>query len=408
MTDVRDRELPRFSLDDAALLRDPYPVYRRLRAAGPLCRGGPAQWVVTRYDEVSRLLKDRRLGRAFPVEFQEMSVGAGPAVDFLRGIVIDRDPPDHTRLRRLLTKALPPTTVRTLSGLIGDLVDELLTAAEERGSFDAVTDLAQPLPVLVMSTLLGIPHSDRAEVMRRSLDVAKAFAVFIPEEERAAAHDGVRWLRGYLRGLLRERLAHPGDDLLSAIALARDDEHRPLTEEETVDNALFLYYAGFETTTNLIATGCHALIHHPDEQRRLRADRALMPTALEEFLRWDAPIHTTTRLTLEPVEVGGRTIRPNRVVVLLLASANFDERQFADPERLDLARRPNAHLSFGGGAHHCLGAMLARVEGSAVFGRLLDRPGLLEPAGEADWQPSAAGFRFPFCAYRSIPVARTI
>ncbi|MGW5532547.1 cytochrome P450, partial [Streptomyces xanthochromogenes] len=229
MTDVRDRELPRFSLDDAALLRDPYPVYRRLRAAGPLCRGGPAQWVVTRYDEVSRLLKDRRLGRAFPVEFQEMSVGAGPAVDFLRGIVIDRDPPDHTRLRRLLTKALPPTAVRTLSGLIGDLVDELLTAAEERGSFDAVTDLAQPLPVLVMSTLLGIPHSDRAEVMRRSLDVAKAFAVFIPEEERAAAHDGVRWLRAYLRGLLRERLADPGDDLLSAIALARDDEHRPLT-----------------------------------------------------------------------------------------------------------------------------------------------------------------------------------
>ncbi|MFI6491082.1 cytochrome P450 [Streptomyces sp. NPDC050564] len=403
MTDAMDTRLPRFVLDDPEFLRDPYPVYRELRARGPLCRGGPAQWVVTRHAEVSALLRDRRLGREFPEEFQNISVGPGPAVDFLRRIVIDRDPQEHTRLRRLLTRALTPATVRSLAAPMAAMVDGLLDEAVERGTFDAVTDLAQPLPVLVMSTLLGIPPQDRADVMERSIDVAKAFAVFIPEQERAAAHDAVVWLRAYFRTLLRRRRAAPGNDLLTTLATVRDGDWS-LSEEEAVDNALFLYYAGFETTTNLIATGCAALLHHPGEQRRLRADRSLLPTALEEFLRWDAPIHTTTRLTLEPVEVGGRTLRRGRVVVLLLASANHDERQFADPGGLDVGRRPNAHLSFGGGVHHCLGAMLARVEATAVFDRLLDRFTALDPAGEEDWRPSGGGFRFPYCAYRSLPV----
>ncbi|MEU6217675.1 cytochrome P450 [Streptomyces sp. NPDC047022] len=403
MTEAMDTQLPRFVLDDPEFLRDPYPVYRELRARGPLCRGGPAQWVVTRHAEVSALLRDRRLGREFPEEFQNLSVGPGPAVDFLRRIVIDRDPEEHTRLRRLLTRALSPPVARSLAEPIAAMTDDLLERAVTDGRFDAVRDLAQPLPVLVMSALLGIPEEDRAAVMERSIDVSKAFAVFIPEAERAAAHAAVVWLRDYFRALLRRRLAEPGDDLLTAIATAREGNWR-LTEEEAVDNVLFLYYAGFETTTNLIATGCAVLARHPGEQARLRADRSLLPTALEEFLRWDAPIHTTTRLTLEPVEVGGRTLRRGRVVVLLLASANHDERRFAEPGRLDVGRHPNPHLSFGGGVHHCLGAMLARVEGTAVFGRLLGRFGEFQPAGPADWQPSGGGFRFPYCAYRSVPV----
>ncbi|MFG2603314.1 cytochrome P450 [Streptomyces sp. NPDC048514] len=404
MTEAMDTQLPRFVLSDPEFLRDPYPVYRELRERGPLCRGGPAQWVVTRHAEVSALLRDRRLGREFPEEFQNMSVGPGPAVDFLRRIIIDRDPEEHTRLRRLLSRALSPPLARSLAEPIAAMTDDLLERAVTGGTFDAVRDLAQPLPVLVMSTLLGIPREDRAAVMERSIDVSKAFAVFIPEAERAAAHAAVVWLRDYFRDLMRRRRARPGDDLLTAIAMAQEGDWR-LTEEEAVDNTLFLYYAGFETTTNLIATGCAALARHPQEQTRLRADRSLLPAALEEFLRWDAPIHTTTRLTLEPVEVGGRTLRRGRVVVLLLASANHDERRFADPGRLDVGRHPNPHLSFGGGAHHCLGAMLARVEGMAVFGRLLDRFARLEPAGPEDWQPSGGGFRFPYCAYRSIPIS---
>ncbi len=396
--------LARFDFANEAMLTDPYPTYRELRDAGPLSRGGPAQWVVTRYADVAALLRDRRLGREFPPEYQALSVGDGPANDFLRRIIIDRDPDDHTRLRRLFTKAMSPALIRSLSVPIGLLVEQVLERAQDAGGFDAVTELAVPVPVIMMSELFAIPEADRVMLSEWSVALSKAFAVFIPAAERAVAHEAVRHLRDYMHGLLRERRLRPGDDLLSRMLAAGREEER-LSDEEIVDNAVFIYYAGFETTTNLVATGSMALVTHQDQQSRLRADRSLMPTAIEEFLRYDAPIHTTTRLALEPIEIGGRTIRPGRVVVLVLASANHDERQFEHPERLDIGRRPNQHLSFGGGVHHCLGAVLARVESSAVFDRLLSLYDHIEPAGAAVWRPSGGGFRFPYCAYESIPVA---
>jgi cytochrome P450 len=399
-------ELARFDFANEAMLSDPYPTYRALRNAGPVCRGGPAQWVVTRYAEVAALLRDRRLGREFPPEYQALSVGNGPANDFLRRIIIDRDPDEHTRLRRLFTKAMSPALIRSLSVPIGLLVEQVLEQADDEGGFDAVTQLAVPVPIIMMSELFGIPAADRVMLADWSVALSKAFAVFIPPQERAVAHQAVQHLRDYVHSLLLERRRHPGDDLLSRMLAAGRQEDR-LSDEEIVDNAVFIYYAGFETTTNLVATGCMALVSHQDEQTRLRADRSLLPTAMEEFLRYDAPIHTTTRLALEPIEIGDRTIRPGRVVVLVLASANHDERQFDRPDQLDVGRQPNAHLSFGGGVHHCLGAVLARVESSAVFDRLLDLYTRIEPAGEAVWRPSGGGFRFPYCAYESIPVGVT-
>lgn len=396
-------ELARFDLADEAFLSDPYPTYRRLRDLGPLCRGGPAQWVVTRYAEVSALLRDRRLGREFPAQYQALSVGDGPANDFLQRIIIDRDPTEHTRLRRLMTKAMSPALVRTLAGPVGTLVEQVLAKSRDERRFDAVADLAVPVPVIMMSELFGIPMADRDLLSEWSVALSKAFAVFLPREERAIAHEAVVLLREYMGGLLAQRRRAPGADLLSRMLDAGEGEER-LSDEEIIDNAVFVYYAGFETTANLIATGCAALAAHPDEQARLRADRSLMPTAMEEFLRYDAPIHTTTRLALETIEIGDRKIRPGRVVVLLLASANHDERQFEDPQRLDIRRRPNPHLSFGGGVHHCLGAALARIESAAVFGRLLDLYARIEPAGAPVWRPSGGGFRFPYFAYESIPV----
>jgi len=397
-------ELARFSLTDPAMLHDPYPIYRELRDLGPVCRGGPAQYVVTRYGEVSGLLRDPRLSREFPGDYQAVSVGEGPANDFLQRIIIDRDPAEHTRLRRLITRALSPALVRTLAGPVAALVGQVLERARDERRFDAVTDLAVPVPVTMMSELFGIPAADRALLGDWSVALSKAFAIFIPQAERRAAHDAVVRLRDYMRGLLAERRRTPGPDLLSRMLAAGGDEDR-LTDEEIVDNALFVYYAGFETTTNLIATGSAALCAFPDQQARLRTDRSLMPTAIEEFLRWDAPIHSTTRLVLELLDVGGRRIRPGRVLVLLLASANHDERKFAYPDRLDVGRKPNPHLSFGGGVHHCLGASLARMESAAVFGRLLELYAAIEPAGEPVWRPSGGGFRFPYCAYESIPVS---
>lgn len=332
-------------------------------------------------------------------------MGEGPANDYLRRIVVDRDRPDHTRLRRLLTKSLSPAMIRGLREPIALLVDGLLDRFAEERRFDLVRDLAVPVPMMVMSELLDIPRADRDDIARLSTSLAQAFAVFISEDKRREAHGAVVELREYMAGLVRERRRRPGDDLLSRMLTAVKDGEEPLTDEEIIDNALFVYYAGFETTTNAIATGGDLFVHQPHTQRQLRADPGIVPSALEEFMRYDAPIHATTRLATEPIEIAGLTIRKGRVVVLLLASANHDERVFPDPARADLTRSPNPHLSFGGGIHHCLGAALARVEGAVVFERLVARFADIESAGEGVWEPSEGGFRFPYWAHRGLPVA---
>ncbi|MEU8108441.1 cytochrome P450 [Nonomuraea muscovyensis] len=388
----------RFDALDPAVIEDPYPTYERLRAQGPLCRMGPASFGVTRYADVAALVRDPRLGSEFPPLYHEMSAGDGPAAAFFQRIILYRDPPAHTRLRRLMSKAFSPGLVRGLREHIGDLVDELLDPAAERGWFDAVEELAFPLPVLVVCELMGIPRADRSEVRPHALNLSKAFAAMVPEADRADADASVLWLRNYLAELLAQRSKAPSRDLLSLLLAAREGDDR-LTEEEIVDNAVFSFFAGFETTANLLASGCAALLEHPGELARLRADRGLLPTAVEEFLRYDAPIQGTARLVRSPVEVGDHTVRAGRVLVLLLGSANRDERQFGDPGRLDVGRDPNPHVSFGGGLHHCMGAALARVEGAVAFGRLLDRFGAIEPAG-----PALRRTNTTFRAYASVPV----
>jgi cytochrome P450 len=398
-------DLPRYVLDDARDAADPYPVYRELRDRGPVCRGGPGQWVFPRHAEVSALLRDPRLGREYPEEYQAFSVGEGPANDYLQRIVINRDGPGHLRLRRLLTKSLTPAMVRSLARPVGELVDQILCRLAERETWDLLADLAVPVPMAVMSELFDLPRADREAVARWSISLAQAFAVFISDDKRDEANEAVIQLRSYFADLLRERRRRPGDDLLSRMAAALRDDAAPLTDEEIVDNALFVYYAGFETTTNLIATGGNAILTQHDAQRELRADRGVVASALEEFMRFDAPIHTTSRLVLEPIEIAGRVLRKGRVVVLLLASANRDEAVFEDPDRLLLTRSPNPQVSFGGGVHLCLGAALARVEGAVVFERLMARFSWLDAAGPVVWSPSSGGFRFPYWAFESIPVA---
>ena len=394
----------RFLLGDAAVMRDPYPAYRELRKDHPIVRGGPGQWVIARHADVSVLLKDRTLSRDFPPAYQAFSIGEGSGSDFLRRIIIDRDPPDHSRVRRLLTQAMSPRFVRQLDGLVRALADRSLAAARERGSFDAVQDLAVPVPMMMMSELFGIPDADREYIRLLSVDLSATFAVFIPEEKKRRAHAAVDALREYFSGLIIQRRRQPGDDMISRMVLASRDGSECLSDEEIVDNAIFVYYAGFETTTNLVATGCAVLASQPEVQRQLRADQALMPTAIEEFLRFDAPIHATTRMATQELEIHGQRIRPGRVLVLLLASANRDEQVFDEPDSVDLARHPNPHVSFGGGVHHCIGAALARVEGTAVFSRLLDTFAELTIADTTDWAGTEGGFRYPYYAWQSLPI----
>jgi cytochrome P450 len=380
MTSVRSALPPKFDARDPAVLDDPYPAYADLRSSGPLCRMGPATLGVTRYGDVVRLLKDPRLGSEFPEAYHAMSTGSGPASDFFGQIVLFRDPPEHTRLRRLIGKAFSPSLVRRFQPTIEGLVRDLLGPARAAGRFDVVADLAFPLPVMVVCALMGLPASDHDLIRRYALDLGRAFGAIVPERDRSAADAAVTWLRGYVSDALDQRRGDQGTDLLSRM-LAAEDAGATLGHDEIVDNAVFSFFAGFETTTNLISTGCAALLQHPDQLAALRADPGLVPRAVEEFLRYDSPIQGTARLVREDIDIGGRTVRTGRVLVLLLGSANRDEGQFARPDRLDVTRDPNPHVAFGGGGHLCLGAALARVEAEVAFRALLREFRTIEPDG---------------------------
>jgi cytochrome P450 len=390
--------LPRFDPLAPEVLDDPYPVYARLRDAGPLCRGPLGTRTVTRHAEVAALLNDGRLGSAFPEAYHRVSAGEGAAAAFLARIILYRDPPEHTRMRRLIGSAFAPQVVRGLQPRIARLVDDLLEPLLEAGRMDVVGDLALPLPVLVVCELMGIPAVDHQEIRPKATDLGRAFAAIVPGEARAAADAAVVWLQEYLRHLLTERRLDPRDDLLSRLLTAREGDY-VLADDDIVDNAVFAFFAGFETTTNLIGNGFAALLEHPDQLARLQQDATLAGTAVDEFLRFDPPVQGVARFVREPVEVGGRTIKPGRVVNLLIGSANRDERVFADADHLDVGRTPNPHVSFGGGPHRCLGATLARLEATVVLARVLSRCDGVEPGG-VRVRSRASSFR----GYDSLPV----
>ncbi|WP_329008624.1 cytochrome P450 [Micromonospora rifamycinica] len=390
---------PRFDALDPAVLEDPYPTYARLREAGPLCRFGPGSWGVTRHADVVALQKDPRLGSEFPEAYHHLSVGEGAASRFFQRIMLYRDPPDHVRLRRLMSGAFTPAVVRRMRGYIERTVDELLAPALDGGDYDVVRDLAYPLPVLVVSTLMGIPPEAHEDVRQHAVRLGRAFSAIVPEQARGAAHESVEWLRGYIGGLLDERRKAPGDDLLSTLLQVDEDGDR-LSHDEIVDNTVFSFFAGFETTVHLITNGFAALLRAPDQFALLRANPGLVPGAVEEFLRFEAPIQGTARLVREPVRVGSRTIRAGRVLVLMLGSANHDEAVFRSPGTLDVTRDPNPHVTFGGGGHLCLGAFLARTEAQVVFDWVLRRTRSVEQAGALVRETDT-----PFRAFAHVPLA---
>jgi cytochrome P450 len=387
---------PRLDVFDPVIASDPYPVYARLRAEGALCRAGPATVAITRHSEATALLRDHRLGHGRPENMRPamMVGGLGTADDvlgrvlsaarpdpYLAHLVSAQDPPEHTRVRRLLAKALGHGVWSRLEQVARSEFTGLLDVALDRGRADMVRDVALPLQTRVAGELLGVPETDRAEVARHAAELGRVI-ILIPFA--GAAHDSgereARWLRDYVSDLLRRRRTRPGGDLLSRLAAVRTGDTR-LSDDEIVDNAVFLFFAGFETSVHLLAGGVAALLAFPGEFARLRADPGLAALAVEEFLRYDAPLQWVSRTTKDVVDVGPTRLKPGRFVLILLGSANRDERTFAAPDRLDIARHPNPHLSLGGGAHHCLGAVLARAQGTAVFGQLARRCAAIESAG---------------------------
>ncbi|WP_026414152.1 cytochrome P450 [Actinomadura oligospora] len=373
---------------------NPYPVYERLRAEHPVFFDAATdQWLVSRYADVDALLRDRRLGRSYLHTGTHEEFGQQPEPDFLkpfwdlvRAGMLDVEPPTHTRLRRLVSKAFTARMVEGLRPTIRRLAEELAADLVARGGGDLLADLAEPLPVTVIAEMLGVPEEDRGLLRPWSADICGMYELNPPDEVQRKAVQAANDFSDYLRELARARAAEPRDDLISALARVADEGDR-LTEDELIGTCVLLLNAGHEATVNATGNGWWSLFRNPGELARLRADHALIPTAVEELMRFDGPAPMFERWVLEDVEVGGVTIPRGQEVALQFASANRDPEVFDDPDTLDLGRDPNPHISFGLGIHYCLGAPLARIEMAESLGAILRAAPTLRLTEEPRWKP---------------------
>jgi cytochrome P450 len=361
---------------------DPYPTYEFLQANAPIFFWEEwGMWFLSRYEDCHALLRDNRLGRGGDGG-QEAPPQQKPLFEMMDHWMLLMNPPDHTRLRALAHKAFTPRMVAQLRDEIQRVTDGLLDRVQGQGRMDLIADFAYPLPVTVICALLGVPPADHvrfrdwSDAIARSLDLTEEAAVY----DRAAVATVA--LTEYLDGLLAERRARPQADLFSALVTAEEEGER-LTRDELFATCALLLIAGHETTINLIGNGTLALLRHPDQWSRLCAAPALIQPAVEELLRYDSPVQLTARVALEDIAYKERVFRQGQQVAFLLGAANRDPAQFADPGALDVARRDNRHLSFGGGIHYCLGAPLARLEGEIAFLTLARRLPDLALAAEA-------------------------
>ena len=360
---------------------DPYPQYQALREADPVHRSPFLNmWILTRYEDVSLVLRDQRFSadRTKWEGFQALE-GFQPVRSLL-----SLDPPDHTRLRTLVTKAFTPRVVEQLRPQAQAIVDEALDRAASHREMELIEDLAYPLPVAVIAGMLGVPPDDwpRFREWSRVL-VSSLDPVALPDSDQItavrAAEDA---LSEYLSGVVAERRREPQDDLISAL-IAVEERGDVLNERELLVMLNLLLVAGHETTVNLIGNGMLALLRNPEQLALLRRRPELLESAVEELLRFDSPVQLTGRIAVGACEVGGQEIGRGELVLTLLGAANRDPQQFPDPDRLDLTRSPNQHFSFGRGIHFCLGAPLARLEGRIAISSLVSRFAELKQVGEA-------------------------
>jgi cytochrome P450 len=365
---------------------DPYPRYERLRSISPVVRADDGALVVTRYADCAAVVRDGRLGHMLPdmLAFLGLPDWADhPALRQLFTSILTMNPPDHTRLRRLVSSTFTARRVQALRPAIEAIVDDLLDRMA--GEVDFIDAFAFPLPVNVIGELLGVPEPDRAQFQTLIRDWSQVLEIITPEV-LAVADPAAATVRAYLAELVSLRRREPGPDLISALVAAEEEGDR-LTEDELLTMAALLFAAGFETTTNLLANGLVAVLGSPAQAGLVHRDPV---TAVEELLRFDTPVQLVSRVAYEPVELGGVTVDAGERVVAYLGAGNRDPERFADPDRLDLARGDCAPLSFGGGIHYCLGAPLARLEAQVAFPALLRRFPHIELYGTPERRDSLA------------------
>lgn len=373
---------------------DPYQAYRRLRETAPVYYSPAMQgWVLTRYRDIVGVLSDPRfsVNRQQANVFQRFDLFAAMDPGFAAAVkttLLMIDPPQHTQLRKLVVKAFTPRRVEQLRPRIEAIVDELLQPARPGADFDVIANLAYPLPTIVIAEMLGVPASDRAAFKRWSDALTALVDPFQADDGLQPAERAFKEMQSYLNGVFADRRREPADDLITALVSVEEDGAR-LDETALMALVMLLLAAGNETTTNLIGNGLLALIDHPSEADRWRADAGLARTAVEELLRYDSPVQLTDRVATEDLTIDGKQIRKGQLVGLALGAANRDPAEFAHPDRLDFARTENAHLAFGHGVHFCLGAQLARLEAQIALTSLLRKFQTLgrRPAN-VDWKRS--------------------
>lgn len=387
---LRDRALGLHArFDDPVILADPYPLYARMRRAAPLVRGrmlpvGDA-WFATRYEDVTAILKDPQRYRSDP---RETTGQSGPLDGrftpkimraFARSMIF-LDGLDHQRLRGLVTRAFTPSKVDELTGRIEAIVNELLDQAERQGTFDLMNGFALPLPLRIISDLLGVEEHEEEYFHHTAkcilhLDSPWRFIKQLPK---------ILGLQRFFDRLLTRKRSNPGDDLTSAL-IAVEEEGDRLTSEELMGMVFLLLFAGHETTVNLLGNGTLALLDHPEQLERLQADPSLVASAVEEMLRYQSPAQQAgIRYVAEPGEIGGMPVERGDRLIPMVAAANRDESAFHDPDAFDVGRQPNRHIAFGVGRHFCLGANLSRVEARIAFTVFLQRFSTLRLATARD------------------------
>lgn len=393
--------IPVLNLDFAnpAINADPFPIFSRLREEDPV-HWSPAMkaWVVTRYDDVRQIavanteMSANRLAPFFAAVPSDSRGGYASLITYLGNWMVFRDPPDHTRLRRLFTKAFTSRSVKALEPnieqIVGLLLDEMDRKSRQDGTVDWIADFAYPLPATVMMDLLGVPRDELMRVKDWSDDIA----LFIGTARATAdkyqrAEAGAKAMADYFRGILVQRAADPQDDIISQLV---SEQNERLTDDEIIATCILLLFAGHETTTNLIGNGFYYTMKSPDQWERLKEQPALIDAAIEEWLRYDGPSGALARVITADVAFGGKQLAAGQRLFAFVNAANRDPRQFADADRFDIGRTPNAHLTFGHGIHFCLGASLARLEGQIALRALIERfPNInLAATGAPQWKDS--------------------
>lgn len=385
------RSFDPWSLDFVA---DPYPAYAELRERGRLHYFEPSrQWLVPYHSDVSALLRDRRLGRTYLHRFTHEEFGRQPTPEahepfhLLNGSgLLDLEAPDHTRIRRLISKAFTPRTVEELAPTVRRLAADLVGGLCAAGGGDLLAEVAEPLPVAVIAEMLGVPVVDRALLRPWSADMCAMYELNPTEDAARRAVRSSLEFTDYLRELIADRRAAPGADLLSAMIAAQDAGDR-LSEQEMISTCALLLNAGHEATVNSTVNGWWTLFRHPEQLAALRSGEASLSTAVEELLRYDTPLQLFERWVLDDIEIDGTVVPRGAELALLFGSANRDPSRFDRPDTVDLTRADNPHVTFGAGIHYCLGAALGRLELGASFGELLRQAPELRLVAEPEWKP---------------------